>query len=210
MWKLIGGSSWVRGEIGRQKKMIEVLIEAERVAYNSLDDSKVKTMLAERLGGDHSSIDGALTVLARRIEYISDRARRLLLAVGSNSPVAPMPQEWSDLFTREEALGRMPLKDAFCRLAESEPRLADLGQEVECREITGDDRASRLPSNVNKTLAGLVGADASVDDVLLRTNLAASIVRQYLEIESGITILGEVDTSYFDAPLKIGVKANKA
>jgi hypothetical protein len=199
-----------RHEIDRRKRMIQVCIEAEKAAYCSLDDLEAKAMLVRHLNTDSASIDGALAILARRSGYISNRALRLLSAVDSDSPMASVPQDRAKLFAQEKRLGEMPLKEAFSRLAELEPHLLDVERQISNVPVREVDRASSLPSQVNQSLIKLVGFGAGADDALLCTDLAASIVRQYLEILRGVTVLGSVDTPYFDAPLKVGIRTSRA
>lgn len=201
----------ISGQIAYQKRVVELSIEAEKAAYSSLDDSQAKALLAERLSAlaerpSADSIDAAQAILSRRSEYVSNRAYRLLSAIADDTPVVPMPQHLEQLFAQEEALGRMPLDRAFQHLAEMEPRLRDLEQQMS-REIADPEHRSGLTRNVHAVLVSLVGVGADRDHTLLGTNLAASIARQYLEILGGTTILGNISTPYFDAPLRIGVRA---
>jgi hypothetical protein len=210
IWKPVGESSLIRRRIDRRKTVIKILLEAEKAAHSRLGDSMAKAMLADCLDADSDSINSALALLAGRNEYVSDRARRLLSAVHNNSQVPQMPRELAGLFVLEETLGRMPLKEAFHHLTELEPRLATLGREIENGQVQANRQGSGFPSKVSKELADLVGTGARGDDVVLHSSLAASLVRQYLEIKRGATSLGDVDTAYFDAPLKIRVRVGRA
>lgn len=213
IWRRFERMTGVYGQIAYQKRAVELSIEAEKAACSSLDDSQAKALLAERLSvfaerlsADPGSMDAARTILSRRSEYMSNRAYRLLSAIAGDTHVAPVPQHLEQLFDQEEALGRMPLDRAFQCLAEMEPRLRDVEQQVH-REIVDPEHRPELAQSVHKVLINLVGVSADQDFAILGTNLAASIVRQYLEILSGTTILGSVSTPYFDAPLRIGVRA---
>jgi hypothetical protein len=208
IWRRFESTPGVRGQVEHQKRVVEISIEAERAACSSLDDSQAKTMLAARLSSDltPTSIAAARARLVERTEYISERAYRLLTAIVDDCPVAPVPQEMEQRFMREEALGRMPLDGAFQYLAEMEPRLRDVEQQMS-RELAALGQCTGLTQSAHKALIDLVGVGVSRDDTLLSTNLAASIARQYLEIRGGITSLGNTRTSYFDAPLRIGVRA---
>lgn len=206
IWRRFERIPSVGAQIAHQKQAVEVSIEAEKVACSSLEDSEAKAMLAERLSADPSSIDAARTVLSRRCDYLSDRAYRLLSAIGDDTPVAPMAQDLEQLFSQEEALGRMPLDQAFRYLAEMEPRLLNMEQQM-IKELADTEHSPGLTQSIHRALVDLVGVSAGRDRTLIGTNLAASIVRQYLEIRGGVTALGSINMPYFDAPFRIGVRA---
>lgn len=206
IWKRFERIPSVSAQISHQKQAVEVSIEAEKVARSSLEDPQAKAMLAKRLSANASSIDTARTALSRRCDYVSNRAYRLLSAVDDDTPVAPVAQHLEQLFSQEEALGRMPLDQAFRYLAEIEPRLLSMKQQM-IKEPTDTEHSSRLTTSTHRALVDLVGVNADRDRTLIGTNLAASIVRQYLEIRGGVTTLGSIDVPYFDAPLRICVRA---
>lgn len=187
----------------RQKRIHPVLHAALAAAYSSQDDEEAKATLARKIDADEVSIDGALTALAKRKEYIGERAWRLLTAVRDDVRVAPTPHELTDLFAQEEALGRMSIDEAFHRLASMAPGLLEVERQLVSVQSGARSRSSGLPRTVDKALVDLLGRGALDDSELLHTDLARSIVQQYLEIANGTTALGSVDTPYFDARVKI-------
>jgi len=163
---------------------------------------RARTRLCEQLTAEPALVKEALAHTHRQDDYIDDRAYRLLAAVATGTPVAPISPERAELFAREEAIGRMPMEQAFQRLAEIEPGLLDLQAKAETVEQNGDPRGCGLPKHIKEPLHRLIGGGARSDDELLHTTLATSIVYQYLEILAGNTRFGTPDIAYFDSPIK--------
>jgi hypothetical protein len=137
-----------------------------------------------------------------RRDSIDDRAYRLLAAVAADSPVAPIRPELAELFAREEALGRIPMQQAFEQLAEIEPGLRDLSRQAAAAANSGGSEDWGLPKDLRERVNDLLDGGARSDDALLHSNLATSIVEQYLLILAGDTRVGTPEVSYFDAPIK--------
>ncbi len=106
-------------------------------------------------------VEEALTHFHRRDDYIDDRTYRLLAAAAADTTVAPIPLERVDLFAQEEEIGRMPMEQAFGRLAEIEPGLLDLKSQVEAVEKNCDPGSCGLPKPMKEPLHRLVGGGAS-------------------------------------------------
>lgn len=193
----------VKGAKERRERTAAVWRAADWVAYQPVDDETAKAQLAERLEGGVADIQetlGELDVCGRE-DYISDRSYRLLAAIGAGSPVEPIPSERAGLFAREEALGRMPIEQAYATLAEIEPGLLDI--ERQAASYTGrQPDEQRLPKELRDALTDLVGGGAVREDTLLRGKLASSIAEHYLRALMGETRLGPTDMPFFENPVK--------
>lgn len=190
-----------------QKERSDRISPAQRAAregaYSSLDDEAAKLALARRLEADSKVLNEATIDLSRhRDDYIQDRAYRLLSAAATGTAVQATPPERQALFAEEAALGRMPIEQAFARLAEMEPRLLEVQRQAQRGSPDGDPEESGLLKRLNEKLRGLVGGGASRHHELLRTNLASSIVHQYMWQLTGATQFGSPSTAYFDSPTK--------
>jgi hypothetical protein len=200
--KRIESSPGVQAQIARSERTTPVLRVARKAAYSSLDDEAAKAMIRERLDVEAPVVEEALTHFRRRDDYIDDRTYRLLAAAAADTRVAPIPADRTELFRQEESIGKMPMEQAFQRLAEIEPGLLDLKSQVEAVEKNCDPGSCGLPKHIKEPLHRLVGGGASSDHELLHTSLATSIVHQYLEILTGNTRFGTPDISYFESPIK--------
>lgn len=83
------------------------------------------------LRADISDIPRAqlLSEIARwhpREDYLNDRAYRLLVGVRDEGVVPPIEPEREDNLAREQGLGRLPLPEAFARLAATKPALGEM------------------------------------------------------------------------------------
>jgi hypothetical protein len=205
--KRIEASPAVREQTARSERTMPVTRAARKEAYSSLDDEATKARLSERLEAEPEVtgpevVEEALIHFGQRDDYIDDRAYRLLAAAAASTTVAPSPPERADLFAQEEEIGRMPMEQAFERLAEIEPGLLDLKSQVEAVEKNGDLRSCGLPKQIKEPLHRLVGGGASSDHELLHTSLATSIVHQYLRQMAGDQRVGTPEVAYFDSPIK--------
>ncbi len=126
--------------------------------------------------------------------YIKDRAYRLLTAALDETDVRPIDPSLCTQFMREEALGRIPLEEAFTELAEHEPELS---------ELTGEEDPGVLQNRARE----LVGIAARSGDPLLRSDLAASIIEQYVGIRQG-RLEGDLRAPYFDTRLTARYSGN--
>jgi len=173
---------------------------AREAAYGPPDDEAAKVALAGRVGDEAEALkEAAIDLAKRRDDYIGDRAYRLLSAAAAGTAVQSIPPERRGLFAAEEAIGRVPIEQAFRRLAEIEPRLLDV--ERQARGASLADNGS-LPSDMDRRLRSLVGGAAERDDELLRSNLASSIVHHYLRALAGDSRCGSPDMPFFENPRK--------
>jgi hypothetical protein len=205
--KRIEASPGVQERIARSERTMPVTRAARKEAYSSLDDEGAKARLSERLEAEPEVfgpevVEEALIHFGQRDDYIGDRAYRLLASAAAGAAVAPTPPERAELFEQEESIGRMPMGQAFERLAEIEPGLLDLKSRIEAVEKSGDPGNCGLPKQIREPLHRLVGGGANSDHELLHTTLATSIVHQYLRQLAGDKRVGTSDTSYFDSPIK--------
>jgi hypothetical protein len=190
----------VRAQTERADRISPAYKAATRAAYSSLDDEAAKLVLADRLDADSKVLNEATIDLSRRRDdYIHDRAYRLLSAAVAGTPVQATPPERQDLFAEEAALGRMPIEQAFARLAEMEPRLLEVQRQVQRGRADGDAEESGLLKRLRESLGGLVGGGASRHHELLRTSLASSIAHQYMWQLTGATEFGSPTAAYFDS-----------
>jgi hypothetical protein len=83
-----------------------------------------------------------------RGDYVNDRAYRLLVGVRDGGVVPPMEPERQANFSREQELGRLPLPEAYSRLAATTPALTDME-----RRARGGERPtpSELQHLLNET-----------------------------------------------------------
>jgi len=205
--KRIEASPAVQEQMARSERTMPVTRAAHKEAYSPLDDEAAKARLCERLETEREVagpevVQEALTHFRQRDDYIDDRAYRLLAAAAANTAVAPIPADRAELFAQEEAIGRMPMEQAFQWLAEIEPGLLDLKSQVEAVEQSNDPGSCDLPKQIKEPLHRLVGGGAGSDHELLRTTLATSIVHQYLRQLAGDKRVGTSDISYFESPIK--------
>ena len=194
----------VRAAVARSERVRPIDSAARRAANSTLDDEAAKAMLGEHLNAEPAVVkEVTLALSRRRDDYVSDRAYRLLSAAAAGSAVQPVPPERADLFAAEEALGRMPLEEAFGRLAKAEPRLEDIRRRVSSQGA-GIEHAecAALRPQIKEELSELVGGSARREDELLHTSLASSIVAQYLQLLAGDARSGPATISYFDHPRK--------
>jgi len=193
----------VQAQKERSERVSPAQRAARKLAYSSQDDETAKLALAELLEVDANVLREATIDLARRRDdYIDDRAYRLLSAAAAGTQVQPIPPERQELFAEEEAIGRMPIEQAFQRLAELEPRLIGVEHLAEGDGQDEDGDACGLPQRLRKELLGLVGGGADEHHELLRTTLATSIVNQYFLQLAGNARMGDPSVAYFDSPTK--------
>jgi len=204
--KRIEASPAMQAQKERSERISPAQRAARQTAHSSLNDEDAKLALRDRLDADSSVLTEATIDLARRRDdYIADRAYRLLSAATSDTPVQPIPPERQALFAEEEAIGRMPIEQAFQRLAGLEPRLLDVRGEAEASSPDEDAEESGLLKRFDEMLRRLVGGGASRDHELLHTTLASSIVHQYLWQLTGETRFGSPSAAYFDGATRLRV-----
>lgn len=199
--KRIEASPRVQAQIARSERTAPVTRAAHKAAFSSLDDEAAKTKLGEQLKAE-PHVAEALAHFHRPDDYIGDRAYRLLAAAAADTPMEPIPPARAELFAQEESIGRMPIEQAFQKLAAIEPGLLGLQGQAEAVAKNGDPRSCNLPKHIKEPLHRLVGGGSRNLHEILHTNLATSIVHQYLETLAGNTRFGTPDIAYFDSPTK--------
>lgn len=200
----------VKASVERDRRIGPVFLAASQLAYGALDDDSAKAQLRSRQEAEPELLrDAAIERSKHREDYVGDRVYRLLSAAAADAPVQPIPPERAGLFSREAALGRKSMQEAFSQLARLEPALGEIESDVRSGERRFD-RGDRSPpaglqllsKRMQARLGELVGGAAQHEDELLCTNLAGSIAHQYLRILAGDAHLGKTTESFFETPRK--------
>jgi hypothetical protein len=160
---------------------------AREIAHEDLSDPDARDKLRGQIVDGEPARRAVELLASGRDGYIKDRAYRLLTAALDQTDVRPIDPALREQFMREEELGRMPLEEAFAELAEREPALSELG---------GEDDPRAFENQAGK----LIGVGARSADPLLRSDLAASVVAQYVGIRQG-RLEGDPRAPYLDAPI---------
>ena len=101
------------------------------------------------------SVEEELSSWWPRDSFIDDRAYRLLVAIRDDIPVPGIEPAQRELFELEQTLGRLPLPDAFERLADIDPTLRTLENGPQMRDRKGITRVLRqLEKNPSEVLRG--------------------------------------------------------
>lgn len=169
-----------------------------RLAESQLSDEEAKRELQTEIAAHPAGVEPTLQLMSRgRDDYVGDRSYRLLRAAVDDNPVEPIAADAAELFRREEELGQMSIKDAFALLADLEPALHD---------VEGDVRAGRLTAQTKHRPIGSaevpLGPAWKHADPLLRSNLALSIARHYLDVLGGSDQLSDINQPYSAAARK--------
>jgi hypothetical protein len=149
--------------------------------------------------------DGARTLIERfslgRESPSTDRIVRLVTAALNDAPVVPISPEHAALYTRLDALVRMPIGDAFRQLAEGAPELDRLAASVDpCPAAASEDDTQAMAWNMawRRRLARVVGPRSGHTDPVLRTTRMEQLALAYLRIAAGDATGGDATTSYRD------------
>jgi hypothetical protein len=119
------------------------------------------------IGGD--VLDREIGHWVSRENYLDDRAFRLLVAAREGDGlVAPIDPEKHVRFEQEATLGRLPMADAFARLADVEPELGALKESALRKKVRSRD------------LSSLVGPGARRPNPVLSSDTAMKIALIYL------------------------------
>ena len=209
----IENSPRVREQQARHERLWPFVSAAREVAYLRDDDDAARdelikrTELRPKLESDGAGVWDAVEWLGRdRGDYIGDRAYRLLTAAVAGLPVRPIDPAVSDLFAREERLGRVPVEQAFEELAALEPKLLEVRSRLTAAAAPVNGPTLWPSREASEALRGVVGVAATSADPLLQTDLAHSIALHYLSIITTGGPGGERATPYFDAPRKASVR----
>jgi hypothetical protein len=167
----------VIGAVGELAKGREGRRQAERVygaamsqAKRDVDDEAAATALRAEIDDISTTvIDTELADWGPRGDYLRDRACRLLVAARHGRAVAPIEASDRIVFEQEAILARLPIVDAFARLADAEP-------ELRRREEAALAGKRMQPHD----LGGLVGPGARNANPALHGNLALKITAVYL------------------------------
>jgi hypothetical protein len=196
--KRIEALPFVQAEKERSERTAPSETAARKLAYSRLDDEAARAKLRERLDASPAVLKEATIAMSKhRDDYVHDRAYRLLSAAAADTPVQPIPPERAELFAREEALGHMPIQDAFALLTESEPRLADV-RRLALAHSQAPDAGYQLAEDISRPLRLLVGGGAQAEDELMRSRLATSIVHQYLKMLGDEEGRASTETPYWE------------
>lgn len=162
-----------RAQLDLIRRADPIVRAARDLAYEPISDVEARDRLGARIGDAEAAREAIEMLSVGRDSFVKDRAYRLLTAAVGREDVRPIDPAVREAFQREEALGRMPLNEAFAHLAELEP---DLTQAAEAEPLIG--RSDRMRE--------LVGLQARSGDPLLRSDVAASVVSQYVGIRKGL------------------------
>jgi len=114
---------------------IRIQRAARSQARLDLGDEAARDALRDELGDlPAGSIEKQLSTWWPRDSFIDDRAYRLLVAIRDDSAVPAIEPGQRELFELEQTLGRLPLPDAFERLAEIDPTLRSLATNPPIRD----------------------------------------------------------------------------
>jgi len=206
--KRVEASPRAQARIARSERTRPVISAARGAAYSSHDDETARAKLCERLTGDAEAVEEALAHYLHRDDYIADRAYRLLAAASAGTTVEATPPGRAELFEQEQALGRLPIAEAFERLTEIEPGLVEARRQASVLNGGAEMDRRGLTRHIREGLGELVGGGARSGHPLLSSTLATSIVHQYLQIAAGNTRFGTADVAYFDSAVKQVVASN--
>jgi hypothetical protein len=175
---------------------VRAVMEAARsIAGSSLDDSEACEQLRRRLpSGKDASLRAAEELRKLRDNYRDDRAYRLLIAAVDGTAVRPIDSAVRRQFLEEAQLGRMSLNDAFEHLASLEPRL----RRFVAQRLDGPPRKQGWSRGSGDSELGLVGRFAQTSNDLLRTDLAWSVVREYVAARTYSDTIADDPTPFFE------------
>jgi hypothetical protein len=165
-----------------------------------LSDCEAAARLRTAVRDDPEAAGDALRNWTRREHCIRERGRRLRAAALDDGPVAPASSDHQELFAEEEALGRIPLSEAYARLAEQEPRLRVVEDEVRAGQLS---TAKRLYDPLN----GPLGEESG--ERIFQSLLTRAIINKRLGLLAG-TLEGDEALSFFDQPTPILDTADSA
>ena len=170
------------------KLSVEISRAALGQAASSADDETAVATLRGDVSEGGAAVREAIKYLGDpRDNFLYDRAYRLLTAAVDGGPVRPIDPTIGDLFLAEERLGRLPLRDAFAYLAQTEPRLLDVEREISERrsEFLMDSSQDEMIRVVLNRIERLVGFSARDNGWLMRSDLTQAVVFRYLLAVAG-------------------------
>lgn len=180
--------------IQQGREVTDFIRVVETIAGSHLDDEAACARVRELLPEDREVLASAVRVLeTSRTSFLSDRGYRLLVSAVDGTPVRPIDPAVFDQFSAEGKLGRLSLSDAFAYLLSLEPRIADeLAQQD---ESGGGDKPHRFRKRSDWRLYGPSGES---QHVVLNTDLAEDVVREYVTVTEGGQLPDTDPTPYFE------------
>jgi hypothetical protein len=202
--KLGGRAAWQRilqsphsREIQRQHRLANPVVTVARLLSGSpADDEEVAGRMRRRVK-DPEAVQLALHELQpRRTDFLDDRAYRILEAVGTGQPVAPVDPAFEENFRAQERLARLPLKEAYASLADLAPGLRLLEARVADGRWRADARDPDLglDAYVDQRLDDVLKSSDSSGIGVVGSVVARTIATMYLTIISGEQAVGDVDS----------------
>jgi hypothetical protein len=176
----------------RQREKMAPARLAQRVARGDADDEVARVVLRQELTVEREALDTSVNYLASlRVDYVTDRAFRLLSAARDDEPVRPIDPVARDQFLSESRLGRMPLKDAFEYLVSVKPELQQLADSAISR---GQGPAFSL------TDRGVLGPGARNSEPVLNTDFAVNLANDYvMQSQREMSLPGQdITTPFFE------------
>ena len=169
---------------------------ARLLAGSPANDEDVASRMRRR-AKDPEAVQFALDELRpRRADFLDDRAYRILQAVRTGQPVAPVDPAWEEDFREQERLARLPLREAFAALADLAPGLRLLEARVAdggWRADTGDGDGG-LDAYVSERVKEILTSADSPASPVLGSTVAGTIATLYLTLISGEPALGSIDS----------------
>lgn len=160
---------FISGMVGREPAQ-RVYTAAVSQAKRDVSDESAAVALRAEIGDIPASVlDREIRDWGERQDYLKDRAYRLLVAARDGASASPIQASHRIVFEQEAILGRLPMTDAFQRLADAEPEL----RRCEERALAGK---KMQPHDVD----GLVGPGARCSDPVLQGEIALKIAAIYL------------------------------
>lgn len=198
-WKMIAKL------LGYSEDVNYIYSSALQLARSEQDDTGACAALQKRIGKKPSRSARAALVLLRKGEadYETDRAVRLLEAATNDHHVSVMNPAREALFMREKELGLQPLRTAIVTLSDLDPRLDHLLREVSDRTVDEGHDGGTV-AHLNQ----LVGPNSDLQDELLKSQLALSLVSHYIAAVKSANE-SDLDIPYFAAPLQLVVRAGQ-
>lgn len=173
-----------------------VVTVARLLAGSPANDEEVASRMRRRVK-DPEAVKFALQELApRRTDFLDDRAYRILEAVDTGQPVAPVDPACEENFRAQERLARLSLKGAFATLADLAPAL----RRLEARIADGGWRADAgdpdrgLDAYVSQGVDDILKSSDSSAAPVVSSSVARAIATSYLMIIPGEEAVGDVDS----------------